>query len=90
MARAHGSRKHYVQLFRYPCRGAPRFERGARTVEVEPPYRTGTGVSLRLGLRRAIILGRWGVETQTEAEALYMALAASDMDVSVEEIVVWG
>jgi hypothetical protein len=65
--------------FRYPMKGAPRLERGVETVEVEPPYRVGRGFSVRWGPRRALVFGRWGLETREEAEALYDALRARDM-----------
>lgn len=79
----------FAHTFTYPLKGAPLVER-AETVEVEPPYRLGKGISVRLWGRRALILGRWGKTTRAEAEALYEALKASDMDVCAREIETWG
>jgi hypothetical protein len=73
----------FVHGFRYPMDDAPRFERGVETVEVEEPYRLGQAVSLRLWGRRALVVGWWGKEGRTEAQALYEALKASDMDIPV-------
>lgn len=79
----------FVHGFRYPLKGAPLVER-AETVEVEPPYRLGKGISLHLWGRRALIVGFWGKVTREETSALYEALKASDMDVSARVIQDWS
>lgn len=67
----------YLHVFRYPIPGAPVIERAA-TVEVEPPYRRGKGLCVRLVARYALVIGWWGQEAGEEGEALYEALRARD------------
>lgn len=80
----------YAHTLRYPILGAPRFERGVKTVEVEEPYRRGRAVTIRLGRRWAVVVGRWGLPgDQDEDKALQDALRASWLDVDSEEISEW-
>lgn len=72
----------------YPFPGAPFLDR-AHTVEVEPPYRRGRGFCLRYTPRRAVVVGRWGTQTQEEQEALTEATSAILLNVPLEELLTW-
>ena len=79
----------FVHGWQYPLDGAPRWERNVETIEVEPPYRLGKGFCVRLWGRRALVIGRWGSESRDEAQALYEALRARDMEEETADIVHW-
>jgi hypothetical protein len=88
MPQTHDIGRLFLHTFRYPLKGAPLIDR-AKAVEVEPPYRVGRGVTLRWGPRRALVIGRWGLETRDEGEALYDALKARDLDEDVKTVKGW-
>lgn len=52
---------------------APSIDR-AETTEIEPPYRQGRGVLLRIAPQRALVLGRWGSPDPEAGEAMLKRL----------------
>jgi hypothetical protein len=80
----------YIKTLRYPHRKvAPLLGERAWTQEIEPPYRTGLALAVRIPFTvRAVVLGRW-VSAATEEEVDELALRSRRLDVAPEELAEW-
>lgn len=88
MPQTHDIGSWYFHLLRYDVR--PPWKDWAVTEEVEPPYRQGRGVALRVGPRTVLVLGRWHETARDEDDGLLAALRATVLDdVTVDEIREW-
>lgn len=81
----------YVHGWSYPDNGEaewPRFE-PAVTHETEYPYRTGTGLVIRLFGRHGFAVGWWGDPAEDEDEHLMNSLRGSELEADSTEITGW-
>lgn len=85
-----GSLFWYLYDYGHTGTRAPLFNWHGTTREVDPPYRYGACLILRLPLTsRALALGRWLGRLDSEDEAIYLAMGGRPVGVSSEEIREW-
>ena len=75
-------KKHFVHFMSYPSRRFPILDAEGRTQEIEPPYRYGRSLVIRVPLtRQAMVVGKW-TSNDDEDSALRRAIMARDLDVA--------
>lgn len=73
------TRNWFISSVRYAHRGWPWIETGT-TNEIEPPYRGGSSLVVRLPFTRvALVVGRWG-PPRSEQEGLLAAIGGQMRD----------
>jgi hypothetical protein len=79
MAKTHNVGKFYWHTFVYPIKFKGLTDK-AETQEIEPPYRGGHGVAIRLPFTKlALVLGKW-TKQYDERVALTRAIAGRSME----------
>lgn len=80
MSMAHDIGPLYVQLIPYPLRGLWPLVEVGETNEIEPPYRTGRALVIRIPGKRAIVIGLWRGGAGDEERSLRRALRMREID----------
>lgn len=77
-------------VYDYGHTSAPLLNRHGSCREVDPPYRYGRSVILRLPLSgAALVIGKWEGQLESEDSAIYLATGGRPVGVSSEEIREW-